>query len=615
MRTRNFGHKDSWWASEHSRPYTFFTQFLFLVEMLKFIAARLTPPSQKFKPTTFLKKKTPIQTLNTNNSNTPVLPKPPTQRLRPLIAQKDSRKLIPRSFFIFNRPQFSNDYIHKALTAFCSCPSFQRLTPIIDSEIMAWKQFSEQNDHIFGRKIYLQRQLDQKSTAREPNSHCKEFLELSFTCRLLFLIAKSPPRYFRSDESPDFGLLFAKLRKLPHFARNLIHELITFCNLGTQHYIHARRAQKYLANTSWKTYQSALNQLAKHLDLSFDSMYHKLLQNPSPIEDSTIYNFLCNSVDSKRWLNNRSVAVLSGLKKITQVNGSNRFDTPFWNICMSEIKDSGLSKRKPIEGLTFEKNFSAEFCFHVWAQAKLRGTANEAAQIQFCAHTCQRPTDYDNFLPTDGTLDDIGKKFRAIWKWGKTRTPGAHLQYTFIPYGRDKSFYDIKTCWKTLLDNFPQENNTYLFNYKTVYGEHVTALKTVQKYALWVPIQFQSFPASEFSLYFFKNMMTDFLARTNDLHPQIGGHYLKHAISNPDFIKNTKTRFGRKAHMWFSDISLRYTLKVSHLKKIQTEFQRLWDEICFEQTLLLKQMWQKMGFKGNFDDILEGSKETKATNI
>ena len=114
----------------------------------------------------------------------------------------------------------------------------------------------------------------------------------------------------------------------------------------------------------------------------------------------------------------------------------------------------------------------------------------------------------------------------------------------------------------------------------------------------FVPLQFQPFPASDITLYYFKNMMTDFLARTHDLHPQIGGHYLKHATKNgADFIKRTKERLGQKAHMWFQFITIRYTLKVSHLTKIRKEFQRLWDEISIEQTNYIQTLWSQMGFE------------------
>ena len=154
--------------------------------MLKFITSRMTPLSAKLTPTSFQRKKTqsPVKEIPTTTQQT--LNTPPSQRLRPLIAQKDSRKLIQRSFFIFNKPQFTNDHIHKVLSDLCSCSSFQRLMLIIHSEIATWNLFSDHSKNVFGRKTHLLRQIDQKSTDTEPNSHYREFLELSFTYRLLF---------------------------------------------------------------------------------------------------------------------------------------------------------------------------------------------------------------------------------------------------------------------------------------------------------------------------------------------------------------------------------------------------------------------------------------------
>ena len=72
---------------------------------------------------------------------------------------------------------------------------------------------------------------------------------------------------------------------------------------------------------------------------------------------------------------------------------------------------------------------------------------------------------------------------------------------------------------------------------------------------------------------------------------------MKHATKNgADFIKSTKARLGHKTHMWFKFITIRYTLKVSHLTKIRKEFQRLWDEISIEQSNLIHTMWKSMGF-------------------
>ena len=79
--------------------------------------------------------------------------------------------------------------------------------------------------------------------------------------------------------------------------------------------------------------------------MSFEVMYFKPLEFPSPIEDTTIYNFLIHSEDSQRWINNKSVTVLSGLKAIDRVNSYQRFDTPFWDQCMIEIKNIRHSKK------------------------------------------------------------------------------------------------------------------------------------------------------------------------------------------------------------------------------------------------------------------------------
>ena len=536
----------------------------------------------------------------------PTNPPKPKQRLRLLTTSRAAHSTIPKSFRIFKQVEFANDHIARALEDFCSCPAYTRLVPILHLEIKAWHSFSQQHSSIYGRTTYFQRQINQKSTDREPFGFCKDFLPHSFICRLLYRITRYPPKYYRSDEKPDFGTLFTTLRKLPHFSRNLTHEIITFCSLGHSNYITARQAHRKLGNSGWKTYQSALNQLAKHFNISFETLYHQLLQVPSPISDDEIANFCLHSADSKRWINNRSVAIICGLKKIAQTNNSTRFDTPFWSTCLSEVKRSGVTKRSSNKGLIFEKNFPVEFGYQIWLQARARGTDREAAQIQFINLTCQRPIDYDNFLPSHGELVPTKKIFRATWKWGKTREHLAPLQFTIIPYGRTDSFYDIKTCWTTLISTFPSEGNTYLFNFKNRYGKKITLLQTVKKFAIFVPLKFQPFPAQNISLYFFKNMMTDFLARTHDLHPQIGGHYLKHAIKDPDFVKKTKARLGTKAHMWFEHITLRYTLKVSHLPKIQKEFQRLWDEISLEQTQLINSLWKKMGLA---PELLEKMKQ------
>ena len=102
--------------------------------------------------------------------------------------------------------------------------------------------------------------------------------------------------------------------------------------------------------------------------------------------------------------------------------------------------------------------------------------------------------------------------------------------------------------------------------------------------------------------------MTDFLARTKHLHPQIGGHYLKHTLQKDKFMLYAHENFGQAAHMWFSQISMRYSLKISHLPEIKAEFQRLWDDISFKQNTLLKQLWSKMGLK-NFDEFVERQKQ------
>ena len=534
--------------------------------------------------------------------------KGPSKRIRKLYADKFHYKTLPKKLNIFHAAQHQYDRVSKSLLDFCACPSFTYLIPIVNLEIEAWNTFANQPTHIHGRRAYFRRQVDQRSKDRTPDHICEEFLEKSFILRLLHRVVCHPPTHFRSDENPDFGSLFAKLRLMPHFSRNVTHEIITFCNLGNRAYILARRAQRHLANTSWKTYKSALDQLAKHLDITFEVMYHQLLQTPSPILDSTIYNFLLNTVDAERWCNNRSIAVLSGLKKIAQANDSRRFDTPFWSKCMVEIKASGLEKRndKETEGLIAEKNLKCEFGYHIWLQAVLHGTVVEACEVQFVNLTCQRIIDYDNFQPKDGKLDYSKKCFRALWKWGKTRSARHNFQYTYNPFGRHGSFYDMETCWKTLLKNWPP-NNTYLFNYKTRQGKIIKLQNVIKKFACMVPVQFQSFPAHEISIYYFKNMMTDFLARTKNLHPQIGGHYLKHTLQKDKFMLYAHENFGQAAHMWFSQISMRYSLKVSHLPEIKAEFQRIWDDICFKQNSLLKKLWKKMGLM-EFDNFVQTKK-------
>ena len=510
-------------------------------------------------------------------------------------------KTLPKSFNQFHRPQFQNDKTSKSIADFLSCPSFALLTDIIHLEAKAWHTFAHSPSSVFDKRRYLLRQIDQRSCEREPNERCKDFLPTSYVCRILYEISLRPPRYYHSEDNVDFGALFQNIRKLPHFSRNLIHEIITYCNLGNVHYAQARRAQKYLANPSWKTYQSALNQLASHFNISFDNMYIQILQNPSPISDLSIYNFLIHAVDSKRWLRNRSVAILCGLKKITQVNASRRFDTQFWKETMSEIKRSGLSKRTKHTALIEEKDFSTEFGIHIWLQAKQHGTIDEAAVCQFLPLTGQRPTDYDNFLPTDGTLQIADLRFRALWSWGKGRDHEFKDQFSYIPFGTPGSFYDIQSCWNTLISHHSPKN-TYLLRYKNTSNKLVTAEKIVKKFAMMVPLKFQSFPAQDISLYFYKNMMADFLSRTNNLHPQVGAHYLKHTIKNPnsDFVKNTKNKFGHKAFMWFTNVSMRYCLKVNHIPKIRKEFQRIWNDILTQELALLQSHWQQLGFSGEF---------------
>ena len=522
----------------------------------------------------------------------------------------ETKKHLPKSFKLFQQPTFSQDEIAEFLQTFLLCPSFRLLSSIIQAEITAWEKFANIPSPIHDRQKYFLKQRDQKSTAREPDIKCMPFLPFSYMCRLLYLLTHTPPKHKLFEASVDFGEFFKLCRALPHFSRNLVHEIISFCNLGSEPYMFARNAQKRLANTSWKTYKSALNQLAKHLHISFETMYINLLQMPSPISDATIYNFLLNKTDSTFWCSNRAVAVLSGLKAITRVNQSQRFDTKFWELCMSELKRSGVKTRIKQTGLIAEKNFPPEFAMQIYLQAKMYGTMFEAATCQFLPLTGQRVTDYNNLLPSEGFLDFVERYFRALWSWGKTRSDEGNEQYTYIPFGEPGSFYDIKTCWETLLHYHPP-NNTYLFNFKDQYNNRVTALAIMKKYAQLVPIHLQTFPAQDLSLYFYKNMLTDFLSRTNDLHPQIGGHYLKHAISSPEFIAQTKERFGQKAFMWFSTITMRYTLKVSHLPKILKEFQRIWDAIYFEQKKLLNELYDRLGMSLSFDQSLQAIVEKK----
>lgn len=512
-------------------------------------------------------------------------------------------KHLPKSFNTFKQIKFSHDDIAEFLNPFLLCPSFHLLSSIIKAEITAWENFAKIPSLIHDRQTYFLKQRDQKSTAREPGIKCKSFLPFSYMCRLLYLLTHTPPTHKLLEASVDFGELFELCRALPHFSRNLVHEIISFCNLGSEPYLFARNAQKRLANTSWTTYKSALKQLAKHLHISLETMNINLLQMPSPISDETIYNFLMNKIDSKYWCSGRSVAVLSGLKAITRVNQSQRFDTKLWELCMSELKCSGVKTRSKQTGLLAEKNFPPEFAMQIYLQASLYGTLFEAATCQFLPLTGQRVIDYNNLLPSQGLLNLIDKYFRALWSWGKTRSDEGNEQFTYIPFGKTGSFYDIKTCWETLLKYHPP-NNTYLFNFKDKYNNRVTALAIMKKYAQMVPIHLQTSPAQDLSLYFYKNMLTDFLSRTNDLHPQIGGHYLKHAVSSPAFIAQTKERFGQKAFMWFSTITMRYTLKISHLPKILKEFQRIWDEIYFEQTQLLNQMYDRLGMTLSFEESL-----------
>ena len=514
---------------------------------------------------------------------------------------------MPRSFSLFTKQKFYNDKIEKALADFLNCPSFQLLFPLIRLEADAWENFARQPSQISDREQFFLRLKNQRSTDREPCIQSIAFLPHSYICRTLYRLAQKPPRYYHAEPYVDFGTLFQLLRDLPHFSRNLVHEIITFSNLGTEQYIYARKAQKRLINSSWKTYQSALNQLAEHLRMSFQIMYFKLLELPSPIADRDIYNFLIHSADSQRWINNRSVAVLSGLKALARVNHCQRFDTPFWSKCMKEIKKSGITKRTKNVALIEEKNFNCEFAMQIWFQAKLHGTKYEAGVCQFCPLTGQRVIDYNSFLPSDGVLQESEKRFRALWQWGKKRSDEYNMQFTYIPYGEPGTFYDIKSCWLTIIENWPP-NNTYVFSFKNETGTRITADKIIKKFAAMVPVKLRSFPPDEVSLYFYKNMMTDFLSRTDDLHPQIGGHYLKHAVSNEGWRKNTMEKFGKTAHMWFSPITLRYALKVSHLAKIKKEFQRIWDQIYFEQRHLLEKMWKAMGFNKSF---MEQVKETK----
>ena len=290
---------------------------------MEFVAKKMTPPTKKQStPTltlpTVVKKKSKkirfgpkvVQKAPTFKSNFPVQVQKQSQRLRVLKASAKAKSTIPKSFLIFKQKVFHTDQISKALDSFCSCPSYIRLFPILHLEIKAWTLFSNNHSQIYGRKTYFHRQIDQKSMEREPLGFCKPFLQQSFICRLLFQLTHFPPKHYRSDESPDFGIFFSTIRKLPHFSRNLVHEIITFCNLGHSHYISARKAQRKLGNSGWKTYQSALNQLAIHFGISFQQLYHQVLQNPSPITDTEIANFCLNAADSKRWINNRSVAII-----------------------------------------------------------------------------------------------------------------------------------------------------------------------------------------------------------------------------------------------------------------------------------------------------------------
>ena len=125
------------------------------------------------------------------------------------------------------------------------------------------------------------------------------------------------------------------------------------------------------------------------------------------------------------------------------------------------------------------------------------------------------------------------------------------------------------------------------------------------------PLKLRGFPSKEVNLYFYKNMMTDFLARTNDLHSQNGGHYLKHAVSNNDFRKQTMDKFGKKSHMWFSQKTLHYTLKTSLLAKIKKQVQPIWDQILFEQQTLLERIWNSTTFLEQVTEVAGTKQSTK----
>ena len=227
--------------------------------------------------------------------------KPPRpKKLKQLRPAASAMSTLPKSLHHFHRPQFYSDKISKDIADFLSCPSFALLMNIIHLETQAWHSFAHKPTSVFDKRRYLLRQIDQRSCEREPNKHCKDFINLSYICRVLYEITVRPPKYYHSEDHVDFGALFQKMRKLPHFSRNLTHEIITYCNLGSKMYAQARSSQKYLANPSWKTYQSALNQLALHFKMTFDNLYIQILQQPSPISDLSIYNFLLHDKVNKR---------------------------------------------------------------------------------------------------------------------------------------------------------------------------------------------------------------------------------------------------------------------------------------------------------------------------
>ena len=487
------------------------------------------------------------------------------------ITRKNKKFILPKHFEMFGKFKFTSDFVNHYINPFFDSPSFSHLLTCLKDEVENFTQFC---DNMEAFRPQLAEYYRSHCSLPGSNRNCPEDMlrwqKRSIIARLYYRLSLNPVTGSRIDTvASTISEFFRLLRKLPKFTQNLATEIVSKCELSSLEFVSTLQSQIDFKNSSDKTYDSALRQIAKHFGFPEAEIDDRLFLS-NDISKIEIAEFLNDRLMSSYWKGGRVAQVIYALQKRGKLLNLPRFDTKYWSHFAKWSKktfcsDASLGVMKLVLSLQF---------VILWYYALLEHNEVRVAEfIRLLCLTGQRAIDYIHLRSTD-ILEAI-EHMDFHWLWGKTSTHANPIQHSYVPKqnasGRSK-FFDIKSCVDKLFALQPQDDE-YLLRFKNENGDDIHHPEVLTKALQFFPENVEILQPSVVKPYDFKKLLASSLAQTN-LHPQIVSHYLKHSLCKSAFSTHMSSTYP-----WFSNTSVRYAIQINQIPFIRQEFDKLYASV------------------------------------